>query len=789
MALRQDTVRLLIADDVGIGKTIEAGLIAAELLAQGDAQRLAVLCSPGAGRAVAARAARASSASTPSWCSPAPSSGLERGLMLNESLFDRYPHVIVSTDFIKSDRRRHEFLLPLPRARHRRRGPQQRRRRRRRAARAATSATSCCATSPPTRAGTSSSSPPPRTPATTTAFANLIGLLDPDLGHRRPGQPTAAASCSPGTSCSAAAPTSAATSTRTPRSPATAQTRDVPYTLSPGLPRPLRRRPRLRPRAGPRRRRRHAAARVRWWSVLALLRALASSPRAAAATLRTRAANAEAADVAEADALGRAAVLDSADDESLEGIDATPGALTPTPTTPTTAPTPAHERRRLLELRPPRRRARRARAGPQARRAHHSRSRSCSPTATTPIVFCRFIDTADYVAEHLADALGTKRRPSRSSASPAQLPPAERRAPRRRAHRHRRPPRPGRHRLPVRGRQPAGRASQAVVHYDLAWNPTRHEQREGRVDRFGQRQRRRPRRHPLRRGQRHRRHRPRRPDPPAPAIAKATGVAVPVPGDGQALVDALAEGLLLRGAGRRDQLTLDLGLDAAHRRRSTRAWESAAEKEKASRTRTPSTPSSPRRSPPRSTRSAPPSARTATSSTFLADTLRALGATVTPTDDGFTAVTATLPLGAARQPARRARATRCRSTAEPPAAAAHAVLARTDPTVEALARYVLDERPRPRRRPGASGRPAAPASCAPARSAPAPPCCWSGFRFHLDLPDRDGVRQLVAEDARVLAFEGAPNSAVWLADDAGRGAARRATPDGQRARRPGSRAR
>ena len=28
---------------------------------------------------------------------------------------------------------------------------------------------------------------------------------------------------------------------------------------------------------------------------------------------------------------------------------------------------------------------------------------------------------------------------------------------------------------------------QAVVHYDLAWNPTRQEQREGRVDRFGQR--------------------------------------------------------------------------------------------------------------------------------------------------------------------------------------------------------------------------------------------------------------------------------------------------------------
>ena len=46
LALRQDTVRVLISDDVGIGKTVEAGLIAAELLEQGDASGLAVLCSP-----------------------------------------------------------------------------------------------------------------------------------------------------------------------------------------------------------------------------------------------------------------------------------------------------------------------------------------------------------------------------------------------------------------------------------------------------------------------------------------------------------------------------------------------------------------------------------------------------------------------------------------------------------------------------------------------------------------------------------------------------------------------
>src|SRR3954471_24079293 len=46
MALRLDPVRLLIADDVGIGKTVEALLVARELLDQGDAHGLAVLCPP-----------------------------------------------------------------------------------------------------------------------------------------------------------------------------------------------------------------------------------------------------------------------------------------------------------------------------------------------------------------------------------------------------------------------------------------------------------------------------------------------------------------------------------------------------------------------------------------------------------------------------------------------------------------------------------------------------------------------------------------------------------------------
>ena len=82
--------------------------------------------------------------------------------------------------------------------------------------------------------------------------------------------------------------------------------------------------------------------RVQWWSVLALLRALASSPIAAAATLRTRAATLDTETAEEADELGRRTVLDLLDDNAAEAMDVVPG-----------SDTGAERRRRYKEPAPP----------------------------------------------------------------------------------------------------------------------------------------------------------------------------------------------------------------------------------------------------------------------------------------------------------------------------------------------------------------------------------------------------------------------------------------------------
>ncbi|MCG6133486.1 MAG: DEAD/DEAH box helicase [Nostoc sp. LLA-1] len=113
MALKLETVRLLIADDVGIGKTIEAGLIARELLDRGEVKRIVVLCPPHLCDqwqeelrekfhidAVVVRSGTASK--------------LERDVPNSSHVFSYYRHLIVSLDYAKSDRRRASFITHCP---------------------------------------------------------------------------------------------------------------------------------------------------------------------------------------------------------------------------------------------------------------------------------------------------------------------------------------------------------------------------------------------------------------------------------------------------------------------------------------------------------------------------------------------------------------------------------------------------------------------------------------------------------------------------------------------------
>lgn len=756
MALRQDVVRLLIADDVGIGKTVEAGLIAAELLAQGSAQRLAVLCSPALAeqwqRELAAKFGIDAVLLLTSTVK-----GLERGLMMNESLFDRYPHVIVSTDFIKSDRRRHEFLLRCPELvivdeAHNsvassglgQKGRHQRYELLRDLA-ADQSRHLILATATP-HSGDEE------------AFANLIGLLHPDLATADLTTPRGRELLARHFVQRRRGDIRRYLDENTPF-PSDRLTLDVGYGLSTAY-RDLfddvlaYARDQVKQDAG------STTGRVRWWSVLALLRALASSPRAAEATLRTRAANSSATTIAEADSLGRSAVLDENDDESLEGVDTTPGAIVDTDDDTTAGVGSASERRRLLDF------ANRAAQlhGPEQDRklgVLTQQVKTLLAEGDNPIVFCRFIDTAHYVAEHLATTVGTKKAPVTVISVTGELPPAER---------ERRiadlTAIEGQHVLVATDCLSEGvnlqQGFSAVIHYDLCWNPTRHEQREGRVDRYLQRK-------DIVRaitlyGEDNgidgivldvliRRHR---------AIAKATGVAVPVPGDGQGLIDALTEGLLLRQESSRDQLMLDIELNAKATELE-QAWTSAAEKEKASRARFAQNTIQPEE-----VAQQVEDIRAALGShgdlqAFLTDSLSSLGSTITTTTDGFTAVTATLPLGARTSLPVGLRDPLPFHT-DPPAERGEAVIARTDPAVQALARYVLESaldttvapHERPARRAGVMMTDAVRTRTT---------LLLVRLRFHLTLPTPAGAVQKVAEDACVLAFEGSPDNPVWLLDD------------------------
>ncbi|WP_280437997.1 helicase-related protein [Nocardia carnea] len=744
MALRQEVVRLLIADDVGIGKTIEAGLVAAELLEVGAARGLSVLCSPALAEQWQ-RELREKFGLEAELVLPSTVRRLERARLGTESIFEHFPITVVSTDFIKNSRRRHEFLRTCPDLV------------------IVDEVHTCVSDGIRTSTGRTQryelvrdlARNPQRhlvlasaTPHSgkEEAFRNLLGLLDPSLETIDLDQVKGRERLARHFVQRRRADIRRYLDEDTPF-PKDRLTKETSYTLSSEY-RALFEKVLDYARETVHSENGDLARRVNWWSALALLRALASSPRAAVQTLQTRAAAAAADTPADADAIGRAVVLDLSEDESGETPDSTPGADT------------GEDGANATE--------RRLRSFLSAARKLEGKSDNKIRALTgvvkdllaqdcDPIVFCRFIDTAEYVAEQLGKALGSKVTVRSVTGT---LPPDERLA-----RIDELTATPGRHILVATDCLSEGvnlqEAFQAVVHYDLAWNPTRHEQREGRVDRFGQTADE-VRAVTLYGRDNHidgivldvllRKHE---------AIRKATGVSVPVPNSNDAVVEALMEGLLLRGRDA-EQLSLDLGVQAKQQELYAE-WESAADRETVAKTKYAQHTIKPEEVAAEVGAIRESLGTPAEVAEFTEHSLRALRATVTPNSAGFTATLATLPIGLrdALPPDRRGPQ---RFVRDLPVQPGEALLSRTDASVEAIARYVLesaldpkaDDDARPARR------------CAVVRTdvvRTRTTLLLVRYRFHVLLPSRDGGRELVAEDVATLAFEGSPAQSRWLEEE------------------------
>ncbi|MFJ9371323.1 helicase-related protein [Nocardia sp. NPDC101769] len=757
MATAQDTTRLLIADGVGVGKTVEAGLIAAELLATGDAQRLAVLCSPQL---------------APQWQSELRAKfGIDARLLLpstvnrlkvpwGSNVYEHYPYLVISTDFIKQRSRRDEFALHCPELvivdeAH--------------TSVAATSSGNTQAHMRYTLLRKIADDPDRHllllsaTPHSGDdgAWQSLIGLLDPQLaelpadlsGREREDDRKLLA-----------------------KFMIQRRRADIREYLYEDTPFPKRESAEDSYTLTPAYRalfddvmafaREQVAdtkldtvhQRVRWWSAIALLRSLASSPAAAEQTLLNRSALATPDSIEDADTLAAPRVLDGDLEDSFEGDDTALGADTTDPERPDRT-----TRARLRELAAAAATLKGVKGDAKLKRLVPLVGKLLTD-GYHPIVFCRYIPTAEYLAEQLHTQLIKEYPDLRVEAVTGVLPPEERedRVSSLSAH-------DGPHLLVATDCLSEGINLQdgftAVVHYDLAWNPTRHEQREGRVDRFGQRA------DTVRTityyGEDNgidgvvlqvliRRHE---------NIRRSTGVSVPVPVDSTTIMKAIWESLLLRGT-ETDQLTLDFG--SATSKSLAEAvdvrWIDAAEREKVSRSRfrqaglQPDVVAETLHEVQRSL------GGPADAETFVRDALRLLSAQLSDTEDGFTARIDTVPPAVRDQlpPSANNRLHFHRSVPLPPG---HHVLTRVDPAVESLARYVLDSafdtgldpQLRPTRRAGVQ------------RSTgvdKVTTLLMVRFRLELELPGSRTTITQIAEEARFLAFTTSGDKMNWLSDNA-----------------------
>ena len=551
MALRLQVPRLLIADDVGIGKTIEAGLILRELMDRGEVDGFSVLCPPHLVEqwvgelkqrfGIEAVAVTSGSAAR-----------LERSLPLAQTLFDAYPYTVVSLDYIKAEKRREGFARACPDfvivdeahacvGTHK--GKQQR-----------FELLAGLARDPERRMILLTATPHS---GDEDAFGRLLSLIEPSFGAmnfedaryrerlaRHFVQRQRIDLVSGEWDENRAFPKHETTESPYRLSQAHLDFQEAVLDYCFGVV----------SRAGTGLRERRLA----FWGTLALMRCVGSSPAAALSALRNRMSN-------ESDRLEPQIYDEDSDDEDAVDIEPSTGFDTD----------PA-----LLALV--------ARAEELVHKADPKLTAlidALTPLikkGVNPVVFCRYLATAEHVRNGLRKAF-----PKLAvEAVTGVLTPDERRD---------------------RVAEMASADDQkeiqrilvatdclseginlqqlfdTVIHYDLSWNPTRHQQREGRVDRFGQ---------------------PAElvrsimmfsPDSAidgavlevilrkAEEIRKATGVTVPLPDNRGPVTDALMASMMLRRGGTR-QLALDLRLDDGTKAMETR-WRDASESEKKSRAR------------------------------------------------------------------------------------------------------------------------------------------------------------------------------------------------------------
>lgn len=113
MSLKQEVTRLLIADDVGIGKTVEALMILKEAMERGEVERFAVICLPHLCEQwnselkdkldIDAEIIRSSTIAR-----------LERNIPDDRSVFHHYPYQVISVDYVKQSSKKGIFLNDCP---------------------------------------------------------------------------------------------------------------------------------------------------------------------------------------------------------------------------------------------------------------------------------------------------------------------------------------------------------------------------------------------------------------------------------------------------------------------------------------------------------------------------------------------------------------------------------------------------------------------------------------------------------------------------------------------------